>query len=197
MKKLGTITVIILVGIIVSLFYIINQINEERVRLLSNQRSLLTKVTYYRTQDSLSAASVERLEANKREMELYQSDLVKEIENLNIKLKRVRAASTTGTETKVEIKTVIKDSIVYVQGTMDTVPCIKFSDPYISLEGCLFNGEFSGLIVSRDTLVQVVHRVPRQWLFFKWGTKGIRQEIMSKNPHTEITYAEYIELKKR
>ena len=103
MKKLGTITVIILVGIIVSLFYIINQINEERVRLLSNQRSLLTKVTYYRTQDSLSAASVERLEANKREMELYQSDLVKEIENLNIKLKRVRAASTTGTETKVEI----------------------------------------------------------------------------------------------
>ena len=65
------------------------------------------------------------------------------------------------------------------------------------MEGCLFNGEFSGLIVSRDTLVQVVHRVPRQWLFFKWGTKGIRQEIMSKNPHTEITYAEYIELKKR
>ena len=124
MKKLGTITVIILVGIIVSLFYIINQINEERVRLLSNQRSLLTKVTYYRTQDSLSAASVERLEANKREMELYQSDLVKEIENLNIKLKRVRAASTTGTETKVEIKTVIKVSIVYVQGSIDNGPFI-------------------------------------------------------------------------
>lgn len=52
-------------------------------------------------------------------------------------------------------------------------------------------------IQSVDTLFQVVHRVPKQWLFFRWGIKAIRQEIVSSNPHTKVVYSEYIELKKR
>jgi len=51
-------------------------------------------------------------------------------------------------------------------------------------------------LVSRDTLYQVVHRVPRRFLFIRWGTKGIRQEMVNCNPHAEITYSQYIELVK-
>ena len=49
---------------------------------------------------------------------------------------------------------------------------------------------------SVDTLFQVVHRVPRQFLCFRFGTKAIRQEIVSSNPHTELVYSEYVELKR-
>ena len=172
------------------------QTAQERDRMESNQRSLLSDVTYYKTKDSLSAASVERLELSKQEMTKYQASLVAQIEDLGVKIKRLQSASSTATETKVEIKTVIRDSIIYRDGGIDTVPCISFNDPWISFEGCLFGQTFNGLILSRDTLIQVVHRVPYQWLCLKWGTKAIRQEIMSKNPHTQITYSEYIELKK-
>ena len=48
---------------------------------------------------------------------------------------------------------------------------------------------------SVDTLHQVIHRVPRKFLFFRFGTKGIRQEVWSSNPHTRLVYSEYIELK--
>ena len=40
-------------------------------------------------------------------------------------------------------------------------------------------------------------KISQLWLFFRWGTKAIRQEVVSSNPHTKIVYSEYIELKKR
>jgi hypothetical protein len=51
-------------------------------------------------------------------------------------------------------------------------------------------------IAVRDTLVQFVHRVPRRFLFLKFGTKGVRQEVLSKNPYTEVVFTEYIKLVK-
>ena len=45
---------------------------------------------------------------------------------------------------------------------------------------------------SVDTLHQILHRVPRRLLFIRWGTKGVRQEIRSSNPHTRLVYADYV-----
>ena len=60
-----------------------------------------------------------------------------------------------------------------------------------------YKGEMVVIVGKVTSLFQVVHRVPKQWLFFRWGTKAIRQEVVSSNPHTKIVYSEYIELKKR
>jgi len=196
MKKYLFIAVILLSVLLVFSLAVNAKNRQERQRLSDNQRTLMADVYYYRTKDSLSAASVERLELSKREMMEYQSKLVADIENLGVKIRRLQSAAVTGTQTTVEIKTVVRDSIIYRDGIIDTVPCVSFKDPWVSFEGCSFGSNFQGLIVSRDTLVQVVHRVPHEWCIFRWGTKGIRQEITSKNPHTIITYSEYIELKK-
>ena len=51
-------------------------------------------------------------------------------------------------------------------------------------------------VESVDTLRQVVHRVPRRFLFIRFGTKAVRQEIVSSNPHTRIVYAEYVRFAK-
>jgi hypothetical protein len=61
----------------------------------------------------------------------------------------------------------------------------------------LYIGCLESRIARRDTLVQLVHRVPRKFLFIPFGTKAIRQEVTTKNPHTEITYTEYIVLRRR
>ncbi len=51
-------------------------------------------------------------------------------------------------------------------------------------------------LLCHDTLTQVVHRIPHRWWIFRWGTKALRQEIRSSNPHTKIVYAEHIEVEK-
>ena len=51
-------------------------------------------------------------------------------------------------------------------------------------------------VESTDTLRQVVHRVPRRFLFIRWGTKALRQEIVSSNPHTRIVYSDYVKFER-
>lgn len=74
---------------------------------------------------------------------------------------------------------------------------LDYHTPYIDITGEITSDTLAASIEVRDTLVQVLHRVPRFKLLGIWfGTKGVRQEILSKNPHTRIVAAEYIQITK-
>jgi ASC-1-like (ASCH) protein len=96
----------------------------------------------------------------------------------------------------VEVTGPIIDTIIIEE--LKPIPVQKFDwhDSWVSVSGVIKEEQVSCHIQSVDTLVQVVHRVPKSFWFIKWGTKAIRQEIMSKNPHSQTVYTEYIELKK-
>lgn len=195
MKRFLLITVVILIGIVTVLSYSLKQEKVETKRLTGNQRSLLEDVELYRTKDSLSAASVERLQLTNREFEKYCSDLKNTVSDLNIKVKCLQSVSSSGTETKYDIETVLKDSIVTRDSTV-ILKCLELHTPYLDVSGCIEKDKFVGSIFSRDTLDQVVHRVPHRFWFIKWGCKAIRQEIVCRNPNSRIVYSRYIELKK-
>ena len=168
----------------------------ENKRLEANQRALIERIDFYRTSDSLSAASVEQMTLKHKEFERYYNDLATEAEALKIKVKRLEAASRTVTETVYKFETRWRDSIVYRDGRIDTVQCVSWKDPFLTFEMCERNGTATPYIAVTDTLVQFVHRVPRKFLFVKFGINAIRQEVLSKNPHTEIVFTEYIKLVK-
>lgn len=189
------ILIIILVIIIFFLSRSLHHQRQENDRLSSNQTALFQDISYYRTRDSLSAASVERLTLTKKELEQNCEALARDIKDLKIKLKRVQSVSQASIETEHIIRTVVRDSLI-VRDRVDTLQCIDYHDNYLTLSGCIEHNHFSGHIMSRDTLLQVIHRVPHRWWFIKWGTKAVRQEIVSKNPHTHVVYSRYIELKR-
>ena len=170
--------------------------HSERNRLESNQSVLMSSLENYRISDSLNAARVDALNLTVSEFKKGFSELEGLLKEMHIKVKRLETVAITGTNTSYYITTPVRDSLVFVP-VPDTLHAIRYKDAWLSLSGYIKNREFVGSIESRDTLVQVVHRVPKRFLFIKYGTKGIRQEIVSKNPHTTINYAKYIELKKR
>lgn len=172
------------------------RLNAENKRMDANQTALLEKAEYYRTEAGKSAASVDALTLSKSEIERHCEDLTNTVKELDLKVKRLQAASSTATETKVVVRTVVKDSIVYVNMKPDTIKAFVWSDPWIDIAGNLRGNDIDIAVHSSDTLRQVVHRVPKKFLFFRWGTKAIRQEVVSSNPHTTVVYTEYIELKK-
>jgi hypothetical protein len=189
------ILIIILIIIIFFLSRSLHRQRQENNRLSSNQTALLQDISYYRTRDSLSAAGVEKLTLTKKELEQNCEALARDIKDLKIKLKRVQSVSQASIETEHIIHTVVRDSLI-VRDRVDTLQCIDYHDNYLTLSGCIEHNHFSGHIMSRDTLLQVIHRVPHRWWFIKWGTKAVRQEIVSKNPHTHVVYSRYIELKR-
>ena len=174
----------------------LSNVREEKKRLADNQEALLSDVDYYKTELGKNAASVLKLELSKSELENHCQDLIKTVDDLNIKISRIQSASTTVTRTEVEIQTVVRDSIVYRDRPIN-LKVINWSDPWVTLNGVLDGETFSAKIESVDTLSQVVHRIPKKFLFIKWGTKAIRQEVVSSNPHSRIVFTEYIELKKK
>ena len=167
-----------------------------RIRLAANQAVLLSDLQTYRISDSLNAARVDVLTMTVGEFRKGFSDMQGILKEMNVKIKRLETVAITGTETSYYITAPVRDSLVFVP-VPDTLKTLKYSDNWLTLDGYIKAREFIGKIESRDTLVQVVHRVPRRFLFFRYGTKGIRQEVVSKNPHTTINYSRYIKLQKR
>lgn len=192
------IIICVVLGILsASLLSYVGKLRDERERLSGNQTALMDEVEFYKTEAGKSAASVQKLELTKSELEEHCTDLMQTIDQLNIKVKRLETASTTATETDIDISTSVRDSIIYRDTSFIKIQAIDWTDPWVKVKGTLYPDKKLELnINSVDTLIQVVHRVPKKWWFFRWGTKAIRQEIVSSNPHTRIVYTEYIELKK-
>jgi len=197
---------------------------DERNRLERNQMTLLDSVKHYRTAAGREAASVQALELKVSELERYKADAAAEIRALGIKLRRVESMATSATRTEVRIAAPLTDSmrnirLANLRRVADTVKArinreyaeeiaelstaperlkaFAWADPHTQVSGIVTGDSVICNVTSVDTLRQIVHRVPRRFLFIRWGTKAIRQEIVSSNPHTRIVYAEYIDMRKR
>lgn len=201
MKKYLFITCLLLAMLSAWLAKSLYESGVENKRLHNNQEALMGEVKLYETEAGKSAASVLRLQLNYEELERNYQGVCKEARDLGLKVKRLQSVAQAGTSTEIKVQTILKDSIVYVPKDnlvyVDTIKWFTWKDPpWVKVNGIIDSGKVNLDIQSIDTLVQIVHRVPKRFLFFRWGTKAIRQEIVSKNPHTKLVYSEYIELKK-
>lgn len=180
---------------VISLWSKTKTLTAENERLTANQTALMDRATYYETEAGNAAASVQRLTLSYAELESSYKDVCKTADELGIKIKRMQATATTATQTEVKVKTEIRDSIVYRDGWLDSLKVLRWKDPWVSIAGEIRGNDVELDVVSCDTITQIIHRVPKKFWFIKWGTKAIRQEVVSSNPHSKITFTEYIELK--
>lgn len=195
MKKYLFIIIGVLLLLCIGLYGYADKQRKENKRLELNQDALLSETENYKTKSGKDAVSIQQLELTKAELEKNCKFLTQSVSDLNLKLKRVQSIATAVGQTKIEIQTVIKDSIIYVDRIPDTLQVFNWRDPWIFVNGKIKEQNVSLDISSNDTIVQVLHRIPKKFLFFKYGTKRIQQEMVSTNPHTKIVYSEYIKLK--
>lgn len=185
---------ILLLSSTIFLFQRNKALRVEAARLGGNQIAIFERINFYRTSDSLNAAEVDRLQLTVSELEKRNKSLAGTVESLNIKLKRVQAVSQTATSSTYTVSAPVRDSIIF-RDRVDTVKCISYHNPWLTLDGCLLSPEiFSGNISTRDTIDQVIHRVPKKFWIFRYGVKAIRQEVVSRNPNSKIIFTEYIEI---
>jgi len=196
---------IITAFVIVALFGAIF-LQQERIKFLDKERNsyrqtaftLLGDIDSYRTKDSLHAVSVGEMQLKLSELKKYRSDDMLLIETLQVDKKRLQKITTAQTQTIYELNASVHDSIVYINPYIpDTLRCITIKDKWFDMTGCIdLNSKFTGRFENRDSLLYVEHVIPKKFLFIKWGVKERRQEIVSRNPHTVITGAEYITIRK-
>ena len=167
--------------------------NKEVARLRNNCEALSSETQLYKTRLDESVASVVALQLRLDEYRKQHAKDLRRIRALDIKLRRVESVATTATESKAKFIAPRIDTVIL----RDTLSLFRWNDNWARVEGTIRNNEVECFVESVDTLHQVIHRVPHRWWFIRYGTKAVRQEITSSNPHTRIVYTEYIELPKR
>ena len=195
MKKRLLTVIGVLVLFLIASVVALRKARAEKERLEANQTALLSQVEYYTTKSGKSAADVRKLTLTVDELKQYNATLKKTADDLGIKLKRVQSASTTGVRTEVKFITQVRDSIVYRDSIIVPVKAFAWSDPWTDVVGVIERDSVDMNVTSVDKLTTIVHKIPHKFWFIKWGCKAIKQTVVSSNPHTKITYNEYIEVK--
>lgn len=173
-----------------------SQERAEKERYKANQTALLSDVAYYKTENERNVASVRALTLTKSEIETYNKNLAERCDELEISLRRLISANVTNISTDYHLVGELRDSLVLRYNTIDTLRCMDYDDSYLTFSACVDSaGMYVADIVSRDTVTAIVHRIPRRFLFFKFGTKEVRQEVYCANPRTQIITTQYVEKK--
>ena len=164
----------------------------------ANVGVLMQDVERYKVDDSLNAVRVHGLSLTIDDLKRYRAEDANLIKKLSAKSKDVGSVSSMTTQTVTRVKTQIKDSIRYLPSDTvyktDTLKCIKVSDKWFSLDGCINNvGAFDGVLKTYDCL-KIVETVKYKRFLF-WRThkvKSRRIDAVSENPNTTITGIEFI-----
>ena len=198
MKKYLIIAIafIALLGGVSYLFQQNRKLRAENERQSGNVSTLMDTVKHYKVAikqgDSLltvNAASVFALNLTIDEFKKYRADDAKLIKELGIKNKYLESIAKVSTATK---DTIPKEAW---KPSKELPDCLEYSDKWATVTACFKDSTV--MYATRDSLALAVHRIPKKrFLWWTWGTKGYKVEIVNFNPKSEIEYSEFIQVKK-
>lgn len=189
----------VLIGVIWILSSRLKHVSEERDTQLKNVNALMLDVAQYQTKDSLHAASVGMLELSLKQYKELRADDAKTIESLKLDINRLQEVITTQTENYYKHTAELRDSIKWV--TKDsvqvpiTVKTARKSDAWHSIIIEVYQDSVDYELKTKESLIITNHVIPKKFLWFRWGCKEIRTEVLSKNPYTEKINIETITIK--
>ena len=192
------IAVVAILAVIFTVDYT-NHLRKENKRLSNNQSVLLDSIESYKVADSLNAAKVNVLELSLSDYEKYREEDAALIKQL--KADKLAAETSIGTTTTTIIKTLVKDSIIYVDNVIDTLKQINYDSKWTSIHGCLTNDTISLKVVNREELLIAESYVKKKFIGIKlpiwlFGYKTKSVNAVSKNPNTVITNLEFVQIHK-
>ena len=204
-RRLHVITAVLMVAfaaLALVAFRAYSDMKADRDRLKENQILLLHngEVEIKQTNTGSSQASVPALTLRPSEFRRSGDTLLRTAKAAGIKASRISEAATAATTTHVDFdarvfRTVVHDTLRdTVLCPASPLPALSWNDPWVSLSGTIADSIFHGSLTSNDTLDIIVHRVPKRFLFFRFGCRQVRMDIISRNPHTRLTYARYLQL---
>lgn len=161
-----------------------------------NEESLLLEKERYLTKDSLRVLSISELSISLDAYKQYKREDYELIQTLKAKNNKLEKILAIETESKIELEVATRDSFIYIESLpVDTLICWDYKDEWFTVSGCFKDGKVNQNIEVRDELIYVEYVVPKRFLFFKWGVKSRKQEIISKRLKSEIKNAEFITIK--
>ena len=185
---------LVVLGAILLLWKSNQRLHADNKRLSSNIKTLGAELSMVKTKSGQMAAQSNLLVLQTRELKKLFPKEVKQIENLGVKVDKTTQYSTTVVETKTNVLTALRDSIV-----LDTVQVrvFDYQDQWYQIHGISEKDTQRLVIKSMDTLTQVLSYGERQkpWLWF-FSPRKLQQRVSVSNPNATIKYSQTIQIQK-
>lgn len=193
---------IILITIIVALSARLKKVKADRDVQRKNVETLFTSVESYKVQDSLQAATIGDLQLTLKQYKQFRAEDAQLISSLKVDNKRLQGVVTTQTESYYQHTAALRDSVkMLITKVPDSikVPIIvktaNFSDAWHSLNIVIDGDSLNYRLRTKESLIITNHVVPKRFLWFKYGCKEVRTDVVSKNPYVENIDVESITIK--
>ena len=185
---------LVVLGAILLLWKSNQRLHADNKRLSSNIKTLGAELSMVKTKSGQLAAQSDLLVLQTKELKKLFPKEVKQIENLGVKVNKTAQYSTTVVETKTNVLTTLRDSIV-----LDTVhvSVFDYQDQWYQIKGVIEKDTQRLVIKSMDTLTQVLFYGERQkpWLWF-FSPRKLQQRVSVSNPNATIKYSQTIQIQK-
>ena len=193
---------IILIAIIVALSARLKNVKADRDVQRKNVETLFTSVESYKVQDSLQAATIGDLQLTLKQYKQFRAEDAQLISSLKVDNKRLQGVVTTQTESYYQHTAALRDSVkMLITKVPDSikVPIIvktaNFADAWHSLNIVIDGDSLNYRLRTKESLIITNHVVPKKFLWFKFGCKEVRTDVVSKNPYVESISLESITIK--
>ena len=182
------------------LFFSNAKLKSENEILQTNVGTLLTGAEQYKVKDSLQVATIANLELSISEYRRYKAEDKKLLESLKIDNNRLKGIIKTQTESFYEQTTLLRDSVKMLLSpdsveTPVNIKTARFSDQWHSLSVTIQGDSLNYKIKTKESLLITNHVVPKRFLFFKFGCREVRTEVVSKNPYVGDIQVESITIR--
>ena len=185
---------LVVLGAILLLWKSNQRLHADNKRLSSNIKTLGAELSIVKTKSGQLAAQSDLLVLQTRELKKLFPKEVKQIENLGVKVNKTTQYSTTVVETKTNVLTKLRDSLIF-----DTIQVrvFDYQDQWYQIHGISEKDTQRLVIKSMDTLTQVLFYGERQkpWLWV-FSPRKIQQRVSVSNPNATIKYSQTIQIQK-
>lgn len=182
------------------LFFANAKLKSENEILQTNVGTLLTGAEQYKVKDSLQVATIANLELSISEYRRYKAEDKKLLESLKIDNKRLKGIINTQTESFYQQTTLLRDSVRMLLSpdsveTPVNIKTARFADQWHSLNVTIQGDSLNYKLRTKESLLITNHVVPKRFLFFKFGCREVRTEVVSKNPYVGDIQVESITIR--
>ena len=182
------------------LFFANAKLKSENEILQTNVGTLLTGAEQYKVKDSLQVATIANLELSISEYRRYKAEDKKLLESLKIDNNRLKGIIKTQTESFYEQTTLLRDSVKMLLSPDSieipvNIKTARFADQWHSLNVTIQGDSLNYKLKTKESLLITNHVVPKRFLFFKFGCREVRTEVVSKNPYVGDIQVESITIR--
>ena len=185
---------------IVFLYFANESLKSENKILQTNVSTLIEGAEQYTTKDSLQVATIANLELSISEYRRYKAEDERLIESLKIDNKRLKGVINTQTEAYYQQTTLLRDSVKMLLSPDSieipvSIKTASFADQWHSLNVTIQGDSLNYKLKTKESLLVTNHIVPKRFLFFKYGCREVRTEVVSRNPYVKDIQVESITIR--